>query len=217
MTRPQIENRAREFVNFVLRHTWPERADAHGAKAVHSIIKHHPFAKEFAPEGTMLEDELEAASHNMAYGGGRPPITVEEAQASIAISLKRIADVICTPPPYIVGDNIDIAALKDTLKKSGAGGIFVESRIGRKTMEITFETASVPEPTIALGDAAPGLYLFGGTLIMKTEYRTEQKNQNAYSVDAYIVESGEYFWGGTKGIARDQCALKVTPVKVNLP
>jgi hypothetical protein len=36
---------ARAFVDFVLRHTWPERATAHGAETVHSIIKHHPFAK----------------------------------------------------------------------------------------------------------------------------------------------------------------------------
>lgn len=35
---------ARAFVDFVLRHTWPERAKAHGVETVHSIIKHHPFA-----------------------------------------------------------------------------------------------------------------------------------------------------------------------------
>lgn len=36
---------AGRFVAFVLRHTWPERAKAHGAETVHSIIKHHPFAQ----------------------------------------------------------------------------------------------------------------------------------------------------------------------------
>lgn len=34
---------ARAFVEFVLRHTMPARAKAHGAEAVHSIIAHHPF------------------------------------------------------------------------------------------------------------------------------------------------------------------------------
>jgi hypothetical protein len=41
---------AEAFVEFVLRHTWPERATAHGAEAVHSIIKHHPFATEHSPK-----------------------------------------------------------------------------------------------------------------------------------------------------------------------
>ena len=36
---------ARVFVEFVLRHTLPERAKAHGAEAVYSIIANHPFAK----------------------------------------------------------------------------------------------------------------------------------------------------------------------------
>lgn len=47
------EKNARDFVDFVLRHTMPERAKAHGIETVHDIIKHHPFAKEHAPkEGT---------------------------------------------------------------------------------------------------------------------------------------------------------------------
>lgn len=47
-----VEQRDREaaaFVDFVLRHTWPERAARHGAETVHSLIKHHPFAKAHAP------------------------------------------------------------------------------------------------------------------------------------------------------------------------
>lgn len=39
----------RAFVEFVLRHTWPERAKAHGHEAVHDIIKNHPFAQMYAP------------------------------------------------------------------------------------------------------------------------------------------------------------------------
>lgn len=36
---------AQAFVEFVLRHTWPERAKRHGPKVVHELIVHHPFAK----------------------------------------------------------------------------------------------------------------------------------------------------------------------------
>ena len=43
-----MEEQAKQFVDFVLRHTWPERAKAHGFKAVYDIIRHHPFAKLFA-------------------------------------------------------------------------------------------------------------------------------------------------------------------------
>lgn len=46
-----MQKRASTFVDFVLRHTWPERATAHGAEAVHSIIKHHPFAQEAHANG----------------------------------------------------------------------------------------------------------------------------------------------------------------------
>ena len=35
------------------------------------------------------------------------------------------------------------------------------------------------------------LFLCGSTLCLKTEYRTDGNS------DAYIVGSGEYFWGGT--------------------
>lgn len=40
-----LESPAQHFVDFVLRHTWPERAKAHGFETVHSLIAHHPFAK----------------------------------------------------------------------------------------------------------------------------------------------------------------------------
>jgi hypothetical protein len=46
-----VEQRDREaaaFVDFVLRHTWPERAARHGAATVYSLIENHPFAKAHA-------------------------------------------------------------------------------------------------------------------------------------------------------------------------
>ena len=50
----------------------------------------------------------------------------------------------------------------------------------------------------------PGLFCHGDTFGFKTEY----SDQNG--PEAYCVESGEYFWGGTddKEVRR---ALKVTP------
>lgn len=41
---------------------------------------------------------------------------------------------------------------------------------------------------IPLKDYPSGLFICGDTLCVKTEYGNE----------AYIVESGEYFWGGAK-------------------
>lgn len=47
----QLRQSAASFVDFVLRHTLPERATAHGAETVYSIIKHHPFAKAHGSDG----------------------------------------------------------------------------------------------------------------------------------------------------------------------
>lgn len=49
------EKEAAAFVEFVLRHTLPERAAAHGAEMVHDIIKHHPFAKAHGPTKALSE------------------------------------------------------------------------------------------------------------------------------------------------------------------
>lgn len=50
-----------------------------------------------------------------------------------------------------------------------------------------------------LGDAPPGLFLYDGECLgFKSEYRTESKSRPGfYQSDAYVVASGEYFWGGT--------------------
>lgn len=59
-----LRKEAIAFVEFVLRHTWPERANDLGPETVHSIIKHHPFAKDHTltpVEKTLLEKVEEAA------------------------------------------------------------------------------------------------------------------------------------------------------------
>ena len=43
IARLRDERDPERFIEFVLRHTLPERAKAHGADTMHSIIKYHPF------------------------------------------------------------------------------------------------------------------------------------------------------------------------------
>ncbi len=170
---PEFESKARDFVNFVLRHTYPARAGTHGPETVHSLIKYHPFAKEFAMLESAMEnktlEELKSVDGHASQGAPDPT-------PDSATSLARIADIL-------------------------------DTRWGRKP-----DTASVPEASVILGDAAPGLYLFNGTLIMKTEYWTVVPG--ARKPDCYIVESGEYFCGAPDAELR---YLLVTPVKINLP
>lgn len=64
-----------------------------------------------------------------------------------------------------------------------------------------------------LGECPPGLFLFGGLhLGFKSEYKTEsQSRPGVWQSDAYVVESGEYFWGGTSNpVIREQ--LEVEPL-----
>lgn len=61
-----------------------------------------------------------------------------------------------------------------------------------------------------LADCPIGLFEYQGELCLKTEYGT-----NDGRIDAYIVSSGEFFWGGG-GIA-GQRKVMVTPVQVRIP
>lgn len=55
---------------------------------------------------------------------------------------------------------------------------------------------------VKLIDAPTGLFLFGNTLVLKTEYSTIHHSgvDTVTTPDCYIVESGEYFWGGAKTV-----------------
>jgi hypothetical protein len=44
---------------------------------------------------------------------------------------------------------------------------------------------------------------------MKSEYRTEKG-----AIEAYIVDSGEFFWGGTGGDPAEQRKIEVIRIKV---
>ncbi|PJZ18335.1 hypothetical protein CEW46_29155 [Bacillus cereus] len=62
---------------------------------------------------------------------------------------------------------------------------------------------------VQLSELHPGsLFKFGDTIGMKSEYSNYRG-----AVEAYIVGSGEMFWGGTSN-ARDQVALMVQPLKI---
>lgn len=61
-----------------------------------------------------------------------------------------------------------------------------------------------------LCDAPIGLFLFGDTLCLMTEYSSEGCGRHAY-----IVSSGEMFWGGAKS-KEERANLEVTPVEVRL-
>jgi hypothetical protein len=50
------------------------------------------------------------------------------------------------------------------------------------------------------------------TLILKSEYKTESlSHPGVWQSDAYLIESGEYFWGGTSD-PRVREQLDVTPL-----
>lgn len=60
--------------------------------------------------------------------------------------------------------------------------------------------------TVTLNECPPGLFLFHGAggpcLGFKSEYRTVKEDRRTgqvvgAQVDAYVVASGEYFWGDT--------------------
>lgn len=64
---------------------------------------------------------------------------------------------------------------------------------------------------IPFKECPEGLFLFNGSLCFKSEYKTQNQSSGYWQSDAYVVSSGEYFWGGASTAeARDK--LLVTPV-----
>lgn len=64
---------------------------------------------------------------------------------------------------------------------------------------------------VRLRNLRPGLFWFGATLGFKSEYSSNENAAARGGGDAYVVESGEYFWGGTSAFA-ERGNLLVTPV-----
>ena len=63
---------------------------------------------------------------------------------------------------------------------------------------------------IKLIDAPIGLFEVDGILVLKTEYSTRHEN-GTITPDCYIIESGEYFWGGVDSV-EERNNLEVAPV-----
>ncbi len=64
---------------------------------------------------------------------------------------------------------------------------------------------------VSLDECPEGLFLFNGTLCFKSEYHTQSQATGYPQCDAYVVASGEYFWGGAS-TAKERDALLVEPV-----
>ena len=63
---------------------------------------------------------------------------------------------------------------------------------------------------IKLIDAPIGLLEVDGILVLKTEYSTRHED-GTITPDCYIIESGEYFWGGVDSV-EERNNLEVAPV-----
>lgn len=63
-----------------------------------------------------------------------------------------------------------------------------------------------------LDQCPPGLFLFDGSLGFKSEYSTKNDRAGKYQCDAFVVASGEYFWGGTSDVDA-RAKLIVEPVE----
>ena len=63
---------------------------------------------------------------------------------------------------------------------------------------------------IKLIDAPIGLFEVDGILVLKTEYSTQHED-GTITPDCYIIESGEYFWGGVDSV-EERNNLEVAPV-----
>jgi hypothetical protein len=62
---------------------------------------------------------------------------------------------------------------------------------------------------VRLADCPTGLFMFGDTLGFKSEY-----GNNEGRIDAFIVSSGEFFWGPNPQTIAAQRERMVRPVRV---
>lgn len=63
---------------------------------------------------------------------------------------------------------------------------------------------------VSLRDCPAGLFLFGGSLGFRSEYRSDEGH-----VEAFVLEGGEFFWGGAR-TQNDREELIVTPVQIEM-
>lgn len=65
------------------------------------------------------------------------------------------------------------------------------------------------DETVSLASAPIGLFYYRETLALKTEY-----GDNNGRIDAYIVDSGEFFWGDAPQTIESQRATQIMPVVI---
>jgi len=70
----------------------------------------------------------------------------------------------------------------------------------RKSKNVLYEKSRLK----TLAACPPGLFQYGATLGFRSEYGD----------DAFIVATGEYFWGGVNGDRDARSALLVAPIVV---
>lgn len=165
----------------------------------------------------MTADALEAAAHNIAHNIA---FSSAEVATSSAISLKRIADALeaLAKPPGLLNANELSSEQKSLLREEiEKGGGFIVTGENPPTIvrKVPIQLSLTEIESVKLGAAPPGLYLFEGELIVKTQYATKVSGMTSHKPDCYIVDGGEYFCGGVHESAiRD---LLVTPVSFKLP
>lgn len=98
----------------------------------------------------------------------------------------------------------------------GAGKAWAFTTIEEVADCLRWHFSEAKQPSIVISgneecsflDCPPGLFLFEGRVCFKSEYSSGRRQP-----DAYCIDSGEYFWGGTNGDVEARLKLTVTPVK----
>jgi len=109
-----------------------------------------------------------------------------------------------------LGDGAMISAGSVEAAKDAAQSDYASRILSALSSSPVGEMVLVPDgDPVTLDDCPEGLFLFGKTLAVMTEYATDRSDIRQR--DAYIVESGEYFWGGTS-YAADRAKLIVQPL-----
>jgi len=67
---------------------------------------------------------------------------------------------------------------------------------------------------VKLIDAPVGMFMYKGTLALKTEYGRYIGENKTYTPDCFIIETGEYFWCGVH-TAEELNNLMVAPLEID--
>ena len=137
----------------------------------------------------------------------------------------EVADAILAllPPAPAVGELTDDMLREAALEPSryqtlyeainciASDGDLMEAHEAREiACEALAKVKAAVGEAVPLKECPPGLFLWNGNLCFRSEYATMTET-NPRQPDAYVVESGEYFWGGVSD-SRSRDELMVQPV-----